>query len=158
MSYLSIDVGITNTGYCIFDIIDDGFIYLTSGYLSTKHKPEIKDKLKIIYDFFSNIIKDTKISYLIYEQPMFNRGRNGSNVIKSEGILLLLAGNHDLKVTSYTACAVKKVVTDDGKADKHKVEEGVFNFLKIKPNFENDHESDACAVGITHYKITKHEK
>lgn len=151
MKILSIDVGIANIGYAIFDILEDGIIYLTSGYLSTKNKKQTKERLKIIYDYFNNIITSLDIKTLIYEQPIFNRGVNGANVVKAEGVLLLLAGMNDMDCYSYTAPCVKKEVTGLGNADKKQVENGVNKFLNLKLTFDTDHESDACAIGITHY-------
>lgn len=151
MRILSIDVGVVNVGYAVFDIHEDGITYLTSGYLCTKHKKQLKEKLNVIYDFFMNIIDTTEIETLVYEQPIFNRGVNGANVVKAEGILLLLAGVNNLDCYSYTAPCVKKAVTKSGNADKKEVENGVNDFLKLKLTFKTDHESDACAIGITHY-------
>lgn len=151
MRLLSIDVGIVNIGYAVFDIHESGITYLTSGYLCTKHKSQTKERLKIIYDYFAHIIENTEIKLLVYEQPIFNRGKNGANVVKAEGVLLLLAGAYDMDCYSYTACCVKKAVTKTGSADKKQVEEGVNKFLNKTLTFKTDHESDACAIGITHY-------
>jgi crossover junction endodeoxyribonuclease RuvC len=154
MAQLGIDVGVANLGYCVFDICEKKFNYLTSGYLSTKQHKSTERRLKLIYDFFKNIIKTTNIKTLVYEQPFFNRGTNGANVIKAEGVLLLLAGEFNLPVFSYTASAVKKAVSKDGTADKQKVDDAVCDFLGLKLDFKTDHESDSCAVAITHYLKT----
>lgn len=151
MRILAIDVGIVNIGYAIFDIHEDGITYLCSGYLCTKHKSQTKERLQIIYDYFSTMIKKTDIKTLVYEQPIFNRGVSGANVVKAEGVLLLLAGINELNCYSYTASCVKKTLTKLGKADKKDVENGVNKFLNLKLTFKTDHESDACAIGITHF-------
>ena len=150
MRYISIDVGIVNIGYAIFEL-DKTLKYLHSGYLCTKHKKDTKNKLEIIYNFFNDIIEKQDLQTLIYEQPIFNRGIRGAEVIKAEGVLLLLAGLHNLECFSYTAPNVKKTIAKDGKADKKQVENAVCDFLKLKLSFKTDHESDAVAIGITHY-------
>ena len=45
MRVLSIDVGIVNIGYALFDIADNAITYLSSGYLCTKHKKQTKERL-----------------------------------------------------------------------------------------------------------------
>lgn len=151
MKILSIDVGIVNIGYALFDIHENGITYLSSGYLCTKHKSQLKERLQIIYEYFDDVITNNDVDTLIYEQPIFNRGTSGANVIKAEGILLLLAGVKDLDCYSYTASCVKKTVTKLGTAGKKDVENGVNKFLNLQLTFKTDHESDACAIGITHY-------
>ena len=151
MRVLSIDVGISNIGYALFDICESGITYLSSGYLSTKHKTQTKEKLNIIYTFFNDIVKTQDIKTLIYEQPIFNRGKNGADVVKAEGVLLLVAGNNDLNCYSYTAPNVKKTIAENGRADKKEVENAVCKYLNLKLTFKTDHESDAVAIGLTHF-------
>ena len=156
MRYLSIDVGYKNLGWCVFEIDNGNFIYLSSGYIGTNDKksyPEEFDKqLKFIYDFFKNIIESCNIKSIVYEKPYFKTGDIGAKVTNVVGVLILLCGMYDLKEYSYNAITVKKTVSNDAKADKHKVDCEVCKFLNINPNFKTDHESDAVAVGITHFK------
>lgn len=151
MRVLSIDVGIANIGYALFDIHDSGITYLSSGYLSTNHKKQTKERLNIIYNFFNDIVKTQDIKTLIYEQPIFNRGKSGADVVKAEGVLLLIAGNNDLDCYSYTAPNVKKTIANDGRAGKKDVENAVCNYLNLQLTFKTDHESDAVAIGLTHF-------
>lgn len=155
MVTLSVDPGIRNVGYCINDVVDEKFIYLSSGYLDTGAKTTVTQRLKTIHDHFSNLIQLCKVTALSYEQPNFNRGVNGFNVIKAEGVLLLLAGLHNLTTTSYSPKTIKKTLTGTGTAGKEDVEKSVNEFLNLKLTFTTDHESDACGVAITNYKITK---
>lgn len=151
MRVLSIDVGIVNIGYALFDIADNAITYLSSGYLCTKHKKQTKERLNIIYNFFNDIIKGQEITTLIYEQPIFNRGKSGADVVKAEGVLLLLAGTNDMNCYSYTAPNVKKTIAENGRADKKEVEDAVCKYLNLKLTFKTDHESDAVAIGLTHF-------
>jgi crossover junction endodeoxyribonuclease RuvC len=151
MRILSIDVGIVNIGYAIFDITDSKITYLSSGYLCTKHKKQTKERLNIIYTFFNNLIQSQNFETLIYEQPIFNRGKSGADVVKAEGVLLLLAGINNLNCFSYTAPNVKKTIAHFGRADKQQVEDAVCEYLNLKLTFSTDHESDAVAIGLTHF-------
>lgn len=151
MRILAIDVGIVNIGYALFDIAENKITYLSSGYLCTKHKKQTKERLHVIYNFFNDIIRGQEITTLIYEQPIFNRGKNGADVVKAEGVLLLLAGINDMNCYSYTAPNVKKTIAHFGKADKKQVEDAVCDYLNLKLNFTTDHESDAVAIGLTHF-------
>lgn len=157
MRILSVDVGIVNLGYALFEIEDKNLTYLTSGYLSTKHKKQTKERLNVIYTFFDDMVKNHKVETLIYEQPIFNHGKNGADVVKAEGVLLLVAGLHNLNCYSYTAPNVKKTIAKDGRADKKQVEDAVCNYLNLKLTFETDHESDSVAIGLTHF-IQEYEK
>jgi crossover junction endodeoxyribonuclease RuvC len=151
MRILSIDVGIVNIGYAMFEIDDSKITYLSSGYLCTKHKKQTKERLNIIFTFFNDLIQTQNFETLIYEQPIFNRGKSGADVVKAEGVLLLLAGLNSLNCFSYTAPNVKKTVAQDGRADKQQVEDAVCKYLNLKLTFSTDHESDAVAIGLTHF-------
>lgn len=151
MRILSIDVGIVNLGYSLFEIENNNVIYLTSGYLSVKHKTQTKERLTFIYNYFDNIVKTQDIKTLVYEQPIFNHGKSGADVVKAEGVLLLVAGINDLNCYSYTAPNVKKTIAKNGRADKKEVEDAVCKYLNLKLTFKTDHESDAVAIGLTHF-------
>lgn len=151
MKILGIDPGIVNIGYAMFGVEEHKPIYLTSGFLTTKQYSSTEKRLKLIYNFFENILKTNTVETLVYEQPMFNRGISGANIIKAEGVLLLLAGLFNLNVYTYTATEVKKAITQSGKADKQMVDDAVCEKLGLKLNFTTDHESDSCAIALTYF-------
>lgn len=157
MKYLSIDVGYANLGWCVFEIVDDNFTYLSSGYIGENDKKsypkEFTKRLKFIYDYLKNIIETCNVNALVYEKPYMNgRGDVGAKVTNVVGILLLLCAMFNLRDYDYTAKQVKKAISGDGEAGKQKVDDSVCQFLNLKLEFKTDHESDAVAVGITHFK------
>lgn len=151
MKHLSVDVGYVNLGYCISTIEEDKFVYLSSDYVNTGKKQTLQDRLKHIYTHFSNIITTCKITDLIYERPVFNRGASGAGVMNAEGVLILLAGQYNLNLHSYAATEVKKEISGSGKSDKQGVDDAVCKFLNLQLRFKADHESDAVAIAITHF-------
>ncbi len=45
----------------------------------------------------------------------------------------------------------KKAITDNGRAEKAEVAEGIKQYLTSVPEFVTDDESDAVAIGITYF-------
>ena len=140
---LSIDIGITNYGWSIFDkekLVKSGTLVCSDNNLNYK--------ILQSYNYFKSLIKEYKISSLVYEQPVFiNRGINGPSINQCLGVLLLLSAQYSLKLSSYTATEVKKGITGTGKANKKDIMEAL-SILHPGTTFTSDHEADAIALAL----------
>lgn len=147
MIILSLDIGIVNNGYTMFDLNKNHV--LINDTLITKYKT-IEEKIINIYYHFSNMVHNYKPEIIIYEKPVFiNRGNNSAFINNVLGIYMLIAELNKINLFSYTAKEVKKVVTQDGNADKNKVAQCVAKLLNIS-SFKDDHASDSAAVLLTY--------
>lgn len=147
---LSIDPGLNNIGYTVYDEINN--IIITNSEFSPTNKI-LKNKLVEIYNFFNILLSLNKITYFIYENPVFlNQGDISQKVNFSLGILLLLAAINNCEIYYYSAKQIKKELTGNGNADKEDIANKCSEYFKIKNKFTSNHASDSLAVLITYLK------
>jgi crossover junction endodeoxyribonuclease RuvC len=150
---LGIDVGICNVGWSVLRI--NGDLWLVDYNRIKADQFALVDKIGHIAYNLKCLIDTYDIRAIAFEDPVFvGKGKNGPDLQKVVGVIYYLAYLYELPVYRYTASAVKKQVTGNGKANKKDVENAVRNELKLDDSvkFKTDHESDAVAVALTFYK------
>ncbi|MBW4600949.1 MAG: crossover junction endodeoxyribonuclease RuvC [Calothrix sp. FI2-JRJ7] len=147
MKILAIDTGYSNLGYTIYDINQKQLI-LVETFTTSKDK-NFEQKLVSIFGFFRNLIVEHKPNILVYENPIMSNA-TGAKIQNAIGLLLYLAAFNKMKVVSYSATEIKKVVTGSGKADKQQIMDNVASRFYISYNFTSDHASDSAAVCLTY--------
>ena len=167
---LSLDPGLGNLGYSVFQDIDGEFVYIKSGVYKQKGvKSDIGRKLLNSYEFIVELMLTYKPDYMAYEK-MFFRGRSDSaaSTIKVIGLIQTVATDFSVEeILEVSPPTLKKFITGNGRADKKEVKKdtirkmleletettllesknsdilGVSQILKAP-----HHQIDACAVGL----------
>ena len=164
MNLLSVDPGLTHTGYAIFEIEPvpkrhglpkyESITLKFYDAISPKKKYPIPKKLHDIYFTLFDVIHNHQITDIALETPFL--GKNAQSFLKLgyiRGLLLLLAEVHGLAVHEFPPQVVKKAVTGNGFSDKQAVFEAVqrvFPYLEEPKLYDI---SDAIAVGICAYRL-----
>lgn len=149
MKLLSIDPGLSFTGYAVF--AKDGFktILLAADVIKLKSTLSIPEKIELLHDTCKEMICDHEITDLAFETPFL--GKNAATFAKLSyirGILYLLSQVHNLNLHEFAPQAVKKAVTGVGNADKDMVARAMRRlYPKLIDNRRTD-VTDAAAVGI----------
>lgn len=147
---LSLDPGLNNIGYSIFDNKNEKII-LTSE-LSIKEKCLYK-KLAISYETFLQLFQQYNFKTFLFEKPTFiNKGATSQNINFNLGTILSLAAINKCEIQSYAPKQIKKILTGNGNADKNEVAKEVSKYFKIKDSFTSNHSSDSLAVLICFLK------
>ena len=156
MIIMGIDPGIAIVGYSIVECKGNNLKAIDYGCIKTGADMMLPDRLKIVYDELTEIIKRYNPDELAIEELFFNK--NAKSVMKvgqARGVEILAAVNQGLNVYEYTPLQIKQAVTGYGRADKNQVQEMVKMLLNLKEKPKPDDVADALAVAICHCSSIK---
>lgn len=151
MKILGIDPGL---GRCGFGLIDTGTKAGTKaldyGVVTTTVDAPLPSRLLELYDSLVEVFEETKPEVVAVEKLFFSKNiTTGIAVAEARGIVLLVAGQRNLKVYEYSPNEIKKCLVGYGAATKSQIEEMVKIHLGLESKPKPDDAADALAVAIT---------
>ena len=162
---LSIDPSLSSTGFCI----RKGVEIASLGRITTSSKQAEPDRLFAITRQISSLIETYGVTEVVLEDQFLNMNTKRMNVktlmILSHvrGVIMALAGQHALKLCSYSPSTIKKVVTGNAHASKEEVRRQIKVLHKgsalviqtLERKGKTDDISDALAIDWTHLQQRK---
>jgi len=154
MILLAIDSGVEKTGFAVFSRVNlhtgDPRL-IASGLIKTDKKLPIQVRLSKIFDELTNIIKKYKPTIVVLEQLFFFRNQKTAiQVSQSQGIVLLLCAQFNIKVKYLTPLQIKQIITGYGQADKKSIQKMIKLSLGVTISSSRDDEADAIACGLAY--------
>ncbi len=151
MIILGIDPGYAIVGYGVVEYQSNHFTVLSYGAVTTAAGMPFNDRLELIYDGVSEIIKSHKPVSLAIEKLFYNsNAKTVIDVSQARGVLILAAQKQGLRVCEYTPLQVKQSVVGYGRADKKQVQEMTRILLNLEKIPRPDDAADALALAICH--------
>ncbi len=155
MVILGIDPGTANTGYGILTVDRD--IKVTEyGCIHTSANKAMPERLKIIYQRVSDLIKQYHPDEVAVEQIYFSKNRKTAlSVAQARGVIMLSGSLAGKKVFDYTPLEIKQTVAGYGRAEKQQVQYMLKSLLHLARIPSPDDAADALAVALCHYYSRK---
>lgn len=156
MIILGIDPGIAIVGYGIIECKGNNYKVIDYGAITTSSKLLFPDRLKLVYDELTEIIRKYRPDDFAIEELFYNK--NAKTVIKvgqARGVEILAAINERLPIYEYTPLQIKQAVVGYGRAEKNQVQEMIKFLLNLKEIPKPDDVADALAVAICHGSCLK---
>lgn len=150
MRIIGIDPGSRFTGYGLVELKAGQLIYLNHGYIELSGKLNHSSRLLELGGQLGQVFSSCGAEHCVVEKIFF--GKSADSAFKlglARGVCIYEAKKSGMKLFEYATRKVKKSVTGDGNADKHKVQLMVSTWLSI-PTVENFDASDALAMAICH--------
>lgn len=148
---LGIDPGYAIVGYGIVDTAASRFSVVDYGVVTTPARIPIEDRLMMIYNQLSELVKKYKPEAMAIEELFFNSNHTTAiPVAEARGVILLVAKQHGLEVFEYTPLQVKQAVVGYGRAEKKQVIMMTTTLLGLKAPPKPDDAADALAIAICH--------
>jgi crossover junction endodeoxyribonuclease RuvC len=148
MKILGIDPGIGRLGWGVVEREGRRLKAVDFGGIETTRNGEKPLRLVAIYDALSEVVKKTKPDVLAVEALFFSKNiTTAMSVAEARGVVLLVAGQHKIPVTTFSPMSVKSALGFGG-AKKQQVDAMVKMLLGIKEKFVYDDVADALAVAI----------
>ena len=149
MLVLGIDPGTAICGYGIVSMEGSRLRPIHYGAVLTDKKMANQERLAIIYDELTEIVKTYKPDIVAVEQLFFNKNATTAIAVgQARGVILLVSAHQKIKLAEYTPLQVKQAVTGYGRADKDQVTFMVQKLLNIKEKPKPDDVADALAIAI----------
>lgn len=151
MKIIGIDPGYAIVGVGVVDYRNSNFTTLSYGAITTPSGMNFPDRLKIIYEDFSQIVQMYHPDAIAIEKLFFTTNQKTAiDVAQARGIILLVASQNQIPCFEYTPLQVKQAVVGYGKAVKKQVMEMTTHILKLKEIPKPDDVADALAIAVCH--------
>ena len=142
---IAIDPGYDRAGVAV--IQDDTLVY--SDCIETNKKDVHEKRLAQVYETLEQVIKKWNPTHVAVETLFFSNNKTTAiKVAEARGVIILLAGQHDLKLIELSPQEVKLAMTGTGNADKKQVQKMTALTLGIGTRGKLDDEIDAIALGF----------
>jgi crossover junction endodeoxyribonuclease RuvC len=148
---LGIDPGVANTGYGVVAHDRGRLVALDGGVIETSAGQDAGVRLTRIHARVGELLDAYEPDAVAIEDLYFGaNARSAFAVGQARGVVILAAGQRDIRCSSYTPQQVKNAVCGSGRADKGQVQRMVQTLLSLPELPAPDHAADALAVAICH--------
>ena len=148
---LGIDPGVANTGYGIVAQDRGRLVALDGGVVETAAGLDSGTRLAHIHQRVGELLDEYQPEAVAVEDLYFGtNARSAFAVGQARGVVILAAGQRQIRCASYTPQQVKAAVCGSGKAGKEQVQRMVQTLLALSELPKPDHAADALAVAICH--------
>jgi crossover junction endodeoxyribonuclease RuvC len=151
MIIFGVDPGTICTGYGIIKFNGNEVVDIASGIIKPPAAANLGDKLALIYDELSRLIKSYSPDQFAIETAFY--GKNVQSAMKIgyvRGVALLAAVHHNIPASEYSPREIKKSVVGNGAASKEQVQYMIRKLLNITKSKIKYDESDALAAAVCH--------
>lgn len=171
MRVISFDPGYARLGWSIVDcydlvpeLVDFGTIETPvevivgkEGRKTLKRKLDVPERLNTIDSEVRHLLTTYKPEISVYENPAQFNSTNSVNLQRAIGVILLSLYQFKLPIIEYAPTDIKKVICNNGHADKVDIQKAVCDFfnLEYSPEFikeKLDDSFDAVAIALTWWK------
>ena len=156
---LAIDPGYDRCGAAILEPSGNGATVLYSCCITTSKTSAHSIRLSEIHASVTRIIEDWQPEFFAIETLFFSNNKlTAMKVAEARGVLLAVAGLHNLEVIELSPQSIKLAMTGSGNATKEQVQKMVALTTKIDLSKKIDDEVDAIAIGFAALPIAKQKK
>lgn len=150
MRILGIDPGLAIVGFAILDVEGHNKRLIEAGVIRTSPDQTVAERLREIYDDFSEIIKEYKPDIASIEQIFFSKNvTTGINVSQARGVIILALEQAAITFKEFGPSQLKLALTGDGTADKKAIQKMVMLELGLSSPPKPDDAADAVNLALT---------
>lgn len=167
MRILGVDPALRITGYGIIDfdpapmhrggVKKNTISLLEAGIVRTSSQQTLPERLDKIYRAVEKLIFDTKPHAIVLEK-LYAHYRHPTTAYllgQARGVICFACAEKKISLFEYAATRVKKAIVGCGSASKYQVQRMVANILNLKSLPKYTDVTDALALAIAHYYISK---
>jgi crossover junction endodeoxyribonuclease RuvC len=148
---LGIDVGTAIVGWEIMDSLNNKYVHVAGGVITTSKNDDMSLRLREIFVSMQKIILEYEPKDMAIEDLFFFKNQKTIiTVSQARGVLLLAGKLANLNIFSYTPLQVKIAVTGYGRSEKKQVQYMVQRLMNFKTLPKPDDWADAVAISICH--------
>lgn len=153
MVILGIDPGTAKTGFGIIKVSKKKPVLVAYGCITTPKEMVAAQRLQIIHNKTTALIRKYHPSVLALERLFFNRNaKTATEVGRAAGAIMIAAAKAKISVFEYMPLQIKSLIDGYGRADKKHIQKRVVEILNLKETPKPDDAADALAVAICHLK------
>ncbi|MBI3379977.1 crossover junction endodeoxyribonuclease RuvC [Candidatus Gottesmanbacteria bacterium] len=151
MIVLGIDPGIAIAGWAIVSEEKGKVKLLSSGAFTSTSKSSTAERLEMLSENLSRLIKKEKLDAASLESLFFNTNAKTALIVgQARGVVQLALSQQKIPIIEYTPLQVKMALTGYGRADKNQIQQMVKTILNLPKILTPDDVADAAAIALTH--------
>lgn len=151
MRIIGIDPGYAIMGYGVLDYIGNKFKPVAYGAITTEAHTPNEERLMILYDELSAIIREYEPEEASIEELFYNTNATTAIMVgEARGMALLACAKEGVRISEYTPLQIKSSLTGYGRAEKKQVQTMVKMILGLPEVPKPDDTADALAAAICH--------
>lgn len=152
MLILGIDPGSRFCGYGLLQYEGRKVVAAGCDLIDVSKTPILSDRLCILYDRLTDVIKEHKPDLAAMETMFFNKHVQSIFTLgHARGVLLLTLAQGGIPIAEYSPREIKKSVVGNGNASKQQVRFMVSSIFKLSNKELKDDAYDALAVAYCHF-------
>lgn len=148
---VGIDPGTAVTGYAFIVMSNKGFKILDFGCIRPPRDLLLSERYLIIFESLGNLFQKFSPQEMAIEtQFMYKNAQSALKLGSAQGVAILQAKKHALKVYGYSPREVKLAITGTGKADKTQLQGAVARLCNLKEYPTPQDAADALGIACCH--------
>jgi crossover junction endodeoxyribonuclease RuvC len=146
-----IDPGSARTGYGCVEADGARHRLVVCGTIASPAGSSFADKLHLIHDTLSRLLRDTAPACVVVENLFYSRNvRSALQLGHARGVVLLAAVQAGVPIVEYTPAEIKLAIVGYGRADKTQVQQMVKLLLGLDVVPAPHDAADALAAALCH--------
>ena len=152
---LGVDPGLNITGYGVLEVSAHGLRLCEAGVVRSTARRSLAERVREIHDGLIDVIASLTTQVLALEElySHYERPRTSILMGHARGVICLAAAKSQLEVHSYSATQVKKILTGNGRAPKHQMQQAIQRELNLGELPEPADVADALAIALCHHYL-----
>ena len=160
MIIIGIDPGTAITGWGVIKLNKDKSLeHLDYGCIKTSRDLKAENRLKIIYNELSKIVKDFKPEMLVVEKLFFfKNAKTVIQVSQARGVILLVGAKKKIPIYEFTPLQVKLNIVGYGRAEKIQLQKMIKKILNLDEIPRPDDAADALGLAVSYAYFVNSQK
>jgi len=156
VNILGIDPGLNTTGYGVVRVRGGQFQLIEAGVVRTVSKAPLEQRLMELHTGVDEVLQQHRPDFLALEQLFSHYSRPTTAILMghARGVICLAAGALGVPVKSFEPTKVKKIMTGNGHAPKHQMQQAVKLQLNLREAPQPADVADALAIAICGFHLS----
>ncbi|MEM6472634.1 MAG: crossover junction endodeoxyribonuclease RuvC, partial [Planctomycetota bacterium] len=145
---MGVDPGLNVSGYGVIRADSGRCELIEAGIVRSRARRSIEERIAEIHEGMAEVVQQHQPAYLALEQLFSHYSRPKTAILMghARGVICLAAAQSGIPVRSYEPTKVKKVMTGNGHAPKHQMQQAVKLQLGLHEVPEPADVADALAI------------
>jgi crossover junction endodeoxyribonuclease RuvC len=157
MRIVGVDPGLNITGYAVVERQLGRLKLVEAGVIRGRSRGDLAARLHEIHDGIRDVIAALTPGVLAIEElySHYERPRTAILMGHARGVICLAATQAGLSVCSYPSTQVKRMLTGNGRAPKHQMQQAICHEFGLSAPPEPPDVADAMAIALCHHYLER---
>ena len=155
MRIVGVDPGLNITGYAVIEKRPGKLAVIEAGMIRGRTRGDLAARLQEVHDGIREVIASFSPAVLAIEElySHYERPRTAILMGHARGVIYLAATQAGIPVRSYPSTQVKRILTGNGRAPKHQMQQAICHEFGLTAPPEPPDVADAMAIALCHHYL-----